>query len=158
MILLISYSCSVSYDILPEFCKQYYCNATFWLRLNNVTLMEALGSVNTNILSNASFSGVLLETVQHHLCYYYYPLCDAQTDTIISLCNTSCLVLNDNPDYSGVISEVTDELVSFGVEPPDDKCFKTFNEQSENIPISQFCVRTEGEQIATILILYCHYI
>ena len=143
----------MSYEILPEFCKQYYGNATAWMRLNNVTVMEALSSVNTNTLSNTSFSETLLETVQRHLCYYYYPLCDAQTDAIISLCNGNCLILNDNTDYSTVISEVADELVSFDVEPPDDKCFKTFNEQSENIPISQFCVRTEGKENVKLLIL-----
>ena len=140
------HSCSTLYEILPEFCEQYYNNVTFWIRLNNTTLKEALDSVKINVLSNASFNGTLMENVQRHLCFYYYPLCDTQTDDVIALCNGSCLILNDNPDYSVVINEVANELVSFDVEPPDDKCFKTFSEQSEDVPISQFCVRTEGEQ------------
>ena len=139
-------SCSISYEILPLFCEQYYNNVTFWVMLNNTTLKEALDSIGINLLSNTSFSETLMEIIQRHLCFYYYPLCDEQTDDVIALCNGSCLILNDNPDYSDVINEVANELVSFGIEPPDDKCFKTFNEQSEDVSISQFCVRTEGEQ------------
>lgn len=143
-ILLSFCSCLMSYEILPEFCEQYYDNATFWVRLDNVTLKEALDSVKVGILSNVSFSGSLMDNVQRHLCYYYYPLCDTQTDDIIALCNGSCHVLNDNHEYSVVINKVANKLSTFGIEPPDDKCFKTFNEQSENVSISQFCVRTEG--------------
>ena len=116
------------------------------MRLSNETLLnsEALESVNINVLSNISFNGTLM---QRHLCYYYFPLCDTQTDDVIAVCNGSCQTLNDNPVYSVVINEVAKGLNSFGIEPPDDKCFKTFSEHSNNVSISQFCVRTEGERI-----------
>ena len=116
------------------------------MSLNNITLKEALDSVKVSVLNNVSFSGSLMENIQRHLCYYYYPLCDTQSNDIIALCNGSCHALNNNHEYSAVISEVADELSSFGIEPPDDKCLKTFNEQSENVSISQFCVRPEGEK------------
>ena len=118
------------------------------MRLSNKTLKEALESVRINVLSNIPLNGILIENVQRYLCYYYYPLCDTQTDDIIPLCNGSCSMLNDNLDYSVMINKVAEELELFGIEPPDDKCFQTFNEQSENVSVSQFCVRTEGRQKA----------
>lgn len=109
--------------------------------MDNETIKEALEYIKINVLNNITDDGALIE---RRLCYHYYPLCDTHTDSVIAMCNGSCQMFNDNPDYS-VISEVADELVSLGIEPPDDKCIKTFSEQSENIPVSQFCVRIEGE-------------
>ena len=147
-------SCSTAFKILPDFCIQHYTNVTFWPRVDNETIKEALEYVKMKVLNNITAGGALIE---RHLCYHYYPLCDTYTDNIIALCNGSCQMLNDNADYS-VISEVADELVSFGIEPPDDKCFKTFSEQSGNILISQFCVRTEGElNIMIAISCYCNY-
>ena len=142
------YSCSTAYNILPDFCTQYYTNVTFWLRVDNETVKEALEYVRLNFLNDIIVGATLIE---RHLCYHYYPLCDTCTNDVIAMCNGSCHMLNDNLNYSSIISEVVDELVSFGVEPPDDKCFQTFSEQSRNIPVSRFCVRNEGEKNIKLL-------
>lgn len=114
------------------------------MRFNNETVKEALESVQINVLSNTSLSEATL--MERYLCYYYYPLCDTETDDVVSMCIGSCQMLNDNPELSGVINDVAEELNSFDIEPPDNKCSKSFHGQSDNFPVSQFCVRTEGEQ------------
>jgi len=126
------------------------------MRLSNETfiLKEALDFVRINVLSNISFNGTLIESVQRHLCFYYYPLCDTQTDDVIPLCNGSCSMLNSNLDYFVVINKLAKGLEFFGIEPPDDKCVKTFNDQSENVSVSQFCVRTEGKPKLKCILKY----
>ena len=137
-------SCSASHDNLPDFCQQYYTNASFWLGASNDTLRNGLESVKINVLTNVS-DEQFLDMIERHLCYYYYPLCDPQTGDIKALCSGSCNKLNDNQDYSTLLSEVANEIVSRGIEPPDDKCLKTFHDESENTSISSFCIRTEGK-------------
>ena len=136
-------SCSVSHGSIPDFCQQFYTNASFWLGTSNDTVRTVLESVKTNILTNVS-DEQFMNMLERHLCYYYYPLCDPLTGDIIAVCNGSCSKLNGNRDYSNLLSEVASDIITHGVEPPDDKCLKTFHAASENISVSSFCVRTEG--------------
>ena len=118
---------------------------SFLMGASNDTLRTVLESINIQFLSNVSADKQFLEMLERHLCYYYYPLCDPQTGDIITVCNRSCNKLNGNRDYSTLLSEVENEIISHGIEPPDKKCLKTFHDVSENIPVSPFCVRTEGK-------------
>ena len=66
-------------------------------------LPKTLDDIHRNLDTRLASGSKCAKAVQQYLCYYYYPLCDLDTNEIIPVCYSTCDNLVNNDECSELL-------------------------------------------------------